>query len=215
MRALFLVAELFPHFSAIRAPIILIAISRGRWPNTGASISIITCARSMIFRAGILVMKTSPGSACTMLSITRFDASPSDDETRHTFVGHSDRAALSNLFDEQRNHRSPRARDVAETRRGKNCLRLLGVEHQVGGGNQPFAQKLGRAHHIRRAHGLVGRGEDYAFDAPLLGDIDKRRQCVDIDVDGAIRAALTGRHMFECRTVKAIIIPENARSSSI
>ena len=69
-------------------------------------------------------------------------------------------------------------------------VRLRGV------GDEHLGDPLARAHHARRADGLVGGDEHEALDARRLGGIQHDHRAADVDVHGVGRMLLHHRHVL-------------------
>ena len=137
-------------------------------------------------------MKTSPPSANTAACSTSCTASCTLMKNRvMPGVGDRDRAARRDLPGERRDDAAPAARARCRTAPSRNALPCGRVrEHDL------LADPLRRAHHARRAHGLVGRDEDEPLDPDADRGVDDVAGADDVGGDRLARVVLEQRHVL-------------------
>jgi hypothetical protein len=111
--------------------------------------------------------------------------------TRGLGVGHRERAAALELALEQRHDRALAAEHVAEAHRA--VASLAAPRSRL---HEPFAHALGRAHHARRPHRLVGRHQHEVLDPVPAGRVDQQPRAHHVVEHGLARRVLEQRHVL-------------------
>ena len=113
------------------------------------------------------------------------------EEAAHVGVRDRDRPALLDLLEEPRDHAAVAASTLPK-RTTENDVPLparLRLDDELG-------DALGRAHHARGVHRLVGRDQDEAIDAVALRRLGEEPRAADVVLDRLAGVLLHQRHVL-------------------
>ena len=125
-------------------------------------------------------------------------------ETGHLRVSDCDRMSRMDLFDKERDHRSPGAHDIAVA--GTADDRIPALRRHTGvGKNDMFHHGLGGSHGIDRIGRLVGGKADDPLNTGINGSMEDVVRPLDIGFDRLHGEKLAGGNLLEGRRVPDII----------
>ena len=122
----------------------------------------------------------------------------------HIGVGDGDRMARTNLVDKQRDDRSPAAHNITVPGAADDRIAAFSCHAGVGVDNV-LHHGFGNAHCVNGIGGFVGRQADDPLDTSFDGCMEHVVGTDDIGADSFHREELTGRHLFEGRSMEYVV----------